>query len=107
MSRIWRHTDESTPPEAGVNGLVDPNPSIFDQFAKREAMRFIEGLSGALSERQQAVLVLRYRDDETFDGIAKRLSITRPSAHQLHARAIEALGKAFAAMRIFHVRDLI
>ena len=102
-SGVWYEDGERTATER----LADQGPSVFDQFAKREAKRFIESLSSSLSERQQAVLIMRHWDDETFEGIAKRLSITRKSAYYLHARALVALGKAFSAMKIYHVRDLI
>jgi DNA-directed RNA polymerase specialized sigma subunit len=90
-----------------VERQPDPSPDAFEQFSELQVAQLLAHLSGALTERQQSVIVLRYRDEQTFEEIALRLGIAHQAAQRLHERATLALRERLAEMRIFRVRDVI
>ena len=85
----------------------DPGPGVLEQLTERQAASILAAFSGVLTPRQVEVIVLRYSDELTFEQIAERLSISPPSVHRLHSRALNALKERLAEMRVHSVHDLI
>ena len=85
----------------------DPGPGVLEQLTERQAASILAAFSDVLTPRQLDVVVLRYSDELTFEQIAAKLSISPAATHRLHARALDALRKRLAEMRVHSVRDLI
>jgi RNA polymerase sigma factor (sigma-70 family) len=65
--------------------------------------RLSEELLALLPDDQAAIIKLRYEEDITFEEIAERLKIPKPTAYFRHQRGIKALQKKYTLQEILEL----
>jgi len=78
-------TEEGTPLIDRLGGVVDAG------FARAEQAADLESLLGVLSDRERAILRLRFEQDLTQAEIGRRLGISQMHVSRMTRRAIETL----------------
>ena len=89
----------SPDPEAALDALIDRLGTVDDGYAQAEHALTADSLLGELSERERAIVELRFREELTQSEIGARLGISQMHVSRLLRRSLDDLSAAAAQNR--------
>ncbi len=92
--------DDSEPQDLIANAPADPDESPFELCLQSERSEYLAQAIASLSEKEQLVISLYYKEELTMREVAKVLDVAESRVSQIHALAITKLRAAIDGMKL-------